>query len=89
MKNKPNNFAYIDGANLHKGISGFDWSLDYARFRVWLSENIMLVTPTFLSALFQNIKTFTLISKKPVLRLSSKRLSMMATASQKAIATLI
>ncbi len=38
MRNKPNNFAYIDGANLHKGISGFDWSLDYARFRVWLSE---------------------------------------------------
>lgn len=38
MKNKPNNFAYIDGANLHKGISGFDWKLDYARFRVWLSE---------------------------------------------------
>ena len=38
MKNKSNNFAYIDGANLHKGISGFDWKLDYARFRVWLSE---------------------------------------------------
>lgn len=38
MKNKSNNFAYIDGANLHKGISGLDWKLDYARFRVWLSE---------------------------------------------------
>lgn len=38
MKNKENNFAYIDGANLHRGISGFGWRLDYIRFRVWLSE---------------------------------------------------
>lgn len=33
-----NNFAYIDGANLHMGIAGFGWKLDYRRFRVWLSE---------------------------------------------------
>ena len=38
MKNKSNNFAYIDGANLHRGIIGFGWELDYARFRVWLAE---------------------------------------------------
>lgn len=38
MKKKENNYAYIDGANLHKGIAGFGWQLDYARFRVWLSE---------------------------------------------------
>ena len=38
MKNKLSNFAYIDGANLYKGISTFGWELDYARFRVWLSE---------------------------------------------------
>lgn len=35
---KESNFAYIDGANLHKGIAGFGWQLDYKRFRVWLSE---------------------------------------------------
>ncbi len=35
---KENNFAYIDGANLHNGILGFGWKLDYARFRVWLTE---------------------------------------------------
>src|SRR3989344_2174700 len=35
---KENNFAYIDGANLHRGIADFGWKLDYARFRVWLSE---------------------------------------------------
>ena len=38
MKIKSNNFAYIDGANLHMGISSLGWKLDYARFRVWLSE---------------------------------------------------
>ena len=35
---KRNNYAYIDGANLHRGIVDFGWALDYARFRVWLSE---------------------------------------------------
>jgi len=35
---KPTNCAYIDGANLHKGIASLGWKLDYARFRVWLSE---------------------------------------------------
>ncbi len=32
------NFAYIDGANLHRGISDFGWRLDYVRFRIWLSH---------------------------------------------------
>jgi uncharacterized LabA/DUF88 family protein len=38
MIKKEKNFAYIDGANLHKGISDFGWQLNYARFRIWLSE---------------------------------------------------
>lgn len=38
MKNKENNFAYIDGANLHRGLHDLGWKLDYARFRVWLSD---------------------------------------------------
>ena len=38
MINKESNYAYIDGANLHQGIVGFGWSLDYARFRVWLKD---------------------------------------------------
>jgi uncharacterized LabA/DUF88 family protein len=32
------NFAYIDGANLHRGIKSLGWELDYARFRIWLKE---------------------------------------------------
>jgi uncharacterized LabA/DUF88 family protein len=38
MIQKENNFAYIDGANLHKGIESLGWHLDYARFKVWLKE---------------------------------------------------
>lgn len=38
MITKEKNFAYIDGANLHNGIISFGWNLDYARFRVWLTE---------------------------------------------------
>jgi len=38
MEKKENNFAYIDGANLHKGVEDLGWQLDYKRFRVWLSE---------------------------------------------------
>lgn len=32
------NYAFIDGANLHKGISELGWKLDYKRFRVWLRQ---------------------------------------------------
>ena len=42
-----NNFAYIDGANLYNGIAGFGWKLDYARFRVWLSEKYKVKTAYF------------------------------------------
>ena len=35
---KQNNSAFIDGANLHKGIAELHWDLDYKKFRVWLLE---------------------------------------------------
>lgn len=38
MKPKENNFAYIDGANLHKGIKSLGWKLDYRVFRRWLEQ---------------------------------------------------
>ena len=38
MKKELLNIAYIDAANLYKGIESQDWKLDYKRFRVWLSE---------------------------------------------------
>jgi uncharacterized LabA/DUF88 family protein len=36
---KQNNFAYIDGANLHEGVRNLGWELDYKKFRVWLKDN--------------------------------------------------
>lgn len=38
MQNTANNCAYIDGANLHKAIKKDGWILDYARFRIWLTD---------------------------------------------------
>lgn len=38
MKSTQNNEAFIDGANLHRGVLGLGWELDYRRFRVWLKE---------------------------------------------------
>lgn len=37
-KKQVNNFAYIDGANLHRGIADLGWKLDYKRFRLWLTN---------------------------------------------------
>ena len=38
MKNKNNNYAYIDGANLYEALKELKWKLDYKRFRILLSE---------------------------------------------------
>ncbi len=38
MLKENNNHAFIDGANLHRGIKSLDWKLDYKRFRIWLKE---------------------------------------------------
>lgn len=32
------NFAFIDGANLYRGVESLGWKLDYARLRIWLTE---------------------------------------------------
>ena len=34
----PNNFAFIDGANLHFTYENLDWELDYAKLRNYLNE---------------------------------------------------
>ena len=33
-----NTYAFIDGQNLHLGISALGWQLDYKRFRVYLKD---------------------------------------------------
>lgn len=41
---KENNFAYIDGANLHQGIGSLGWEIDYIKLRVWLTEKFNITT---------------------------------------------
>ncbi len=36
IKLRENNYAFIDGANLHRGIQELGWKLDYKRFRIFL-----------------------------------------------------
>ena len=38
MKQQVITHVFIDAANLHKGVRSSGWHLDYARFRVWLSD---------------------------------------------------
>jgi len=35
-------FAYIDGANLHKGTVELGWYVDYSRFYIWLHEKFRI-----------------------------------------------
>jgi len=37
-KKQKNNFAYIDGNNLYKGVTKSNWRIDLIRFRKWLSD---------------------------------------------------
>lgn len=38
MRPNPKHIAYIDGANLHKGVVSLLWKLDYRRFRSWIRQ---------------------------------------------------
>lgn len=44
MKNKENNFAFIDGQNLNLGIQSLGWKLNYVRFRKYLAEKYSITT---------------------------------------------
>ncbi len=47
MRKSENNFAYIDGANLHKGVESSEWKLDYNKFRSWIRQKFV-VTEAYL-----------------------------------------
>jgi len=38
MKSKQNNYIYIDGNNLYRGVKNSNWKIDFFRFRKWLSD---------------------------------------------------
>ncbi|KKU58678.1 MAG: hypothetical protein UX81_C0018G0020 [Parcubacteria group bacterium GW2011_GWA2_47_12] len=67
MKKKHENFAYIDGANLHKGITELGWHLDYKRFRVWLTEKYETQNAYLFIGLIPQSKNYTNICKNAVL----------------------
>ena len=57
---KEKNFAYIDGANLHKGIDELGWELDYGRFRVWLKDKYNITNAyLFIGFLAKNKNLYT------------------------------
>ena len=75
MKAEQNNHAYIDGANLHKGVAGLGWGLDYKRLRIWLSEKYGVKTAYLFIGLIPKYKElykylqesgFTLVFKEVV-----------------------
>ncbi len=43
MKYKKNNYAYIDGNNLYRGVNNSGWKIDFVRFRKWLSDKYGIV----------------------------------------------
>ncbi|MEI8104054.1 MAG: NYN domain-containing protein [Candidatus Moraniibacteriota bacterium] len=38
MKKTKKTFAYIDAANLHRGVQDLGWNMDYFRFHSWLKN---------------------------------------------------
>ena len=75
------NHAYIDGANLHKGIQELGWKLDYQRFRVFLRDKYQVsVAYLFLgfipqnSTLYRNLQQagFVIVFKPPSSRRRAK-----------------
>lgn len=75
MRLKENNIAYIDGANLYKGIASLGWRLNYRRFRIWLSEKYGVHTAYLFMGLIPKYKElykylqecgFTLVFKEVV-----------------------
>jgi len=74
-KKEKNNYAFIDAANLHKGVKSLHWHLDYRRFRTWLQEKYSVSTAYLFIGLIPKYKDlytslqeagFTLIYKEVV-----------------------
>lgn len=40
---RANNYAYIDGNNLYRGVNDCGWKLDFYRFRKWLADKYGII----------------------------------------------
>ena len=47
IENHDTCIAYLDGANLHKGVQSSSWKLDYRKFRSWIRQKFK-VTDAYL-----------------------------------------
>jgi len=75
MQPKENNFAYIDGNNLYRGVNDSGWKIDFFRFRKWLSDKYGVIRAYYFIGLVPKEKDmyealqkagFTLIFKEVV-----------------------
>ncbi|TSC76175.1 MAG: hypothetical protein G01um101433_785 [Parcubacteria group bacterium Gr01-1014_33] len=64
MKNKENNYAFIDSQNLHKSIEACGWKLDFTRFRVYLRDKYHVSSAyLFIGYLPGNESLYTLLQR--------------------------
>lgn len=61
----PNNYAFIDGANLHLTYEHLDWGLDYEKLRTYLHKKLNVTTAHYFlgktsenSALYENLESY-------------------------------
>ncbi len=70
------NFAFIDANNLHLGIRNQGWTLDYRKFRIYLSEKYFVIRAyMFMGYIPERTELYTLLESwgyvlifKPILR---------------------
>jgi uncharacterized LabA/DUF88 family protein len=59
-----NNFAYIDSNNLHRGVKGLGWNLDYKKFRIWLKEKYQVTQAyLFIGLIKRNLNLYTYLQE--------------------------
>lgn len=57
-------YAYIDAANLEKGVARLGWKLDYARFRKWLTDKYQVkVAYLFVGMILEQADTYSELQK--------------------------
>lgn len=70
-----NNFSYIDGNNLYRGVNNSSWKIDFFRFRRWLTDKYHITKAYYFIGLIPKEKDlytalqeagFTLIFKEVV-----------------------
>ena len=64
MKNKENNYAFIDSQNLNLGVQSLGWSLDFRKFRTYLREKYGISTSyLFLGYMQENQDLYSSLQK--------------------------